>query len=376
MRIAILGTRGIPANYGGFETFAEELGVRLAARGHSVRVYCRSANYPEPLTEYRGVELVTQSTIHTKSLDTLSHALSSTLHVLAHPVDVALYCNAATSCFLWMPRLRGMKVVLNPDGLEWERAKWGWAGKTFYRMSERLAARFPNSLVCDSHVIRRYYRDKFGCDSAFIAYGADLVERGTGRELLEGLGVEAERYFLYVSRLEPENNAHLVVKAFEQVKTDMKLLMVGSAPFAGAYIRELKATRDPRILFPGALYGETYQALRANAYVYINAMEVGGTHPAILEAMGAGNCVLVSDISYNVEAVAEAGVKFRNKDVDDLRDKMQWLVEHPEAVEAYRTRAVARVREEYAWERVVDRYEALFEDLAGARGAGVDDAGE
>jgi len=363
MRIAILGTRGIPANYGGFETFAQELSTRLARRGHHVIVYCRRANYPEPLVEYQGVQLVTLPTIHTKSLDTLSHAFLSSLHVLSQRVDIALYCNSGTSCFAWIPRLRRAKVVMNPDGLEWERAKWGRAGKTFYKFSEYLAAWFSHRIVSDSNVIRAYYRDRFGCDSDFVSYGADIVERGTGRQLLAEFGLKPESYFLFVSRLEPENNAHLVVEAFERVNTDMNLLVVGSAPFADDYIRRLTDTKDKRVIFPGALYGETYRALRANAYAYVNAMEVGGTHPAILEAMGAGNCVLVSDIAYNVEAVAEAGVQFKSKDVDDCREKMQWLADHPEDVRTFRKRAVERVRTQYNWDDVVTAYEGIFESL-------------
>lgn len=363
MRIAILGTRGIPANYGGFETFAQELSVRLAQRGHHVTVYCRRANYPEPMAEYQGVHLVTLPTIHTRSLDTLSHAFLSSLHVLTRGVDIALYCNSATSCFTWLPRLFRARVVMNPDGIEWQRAKWGWAGRSFYKFSEHLAARLPHRIVSDSLVIQDYYSEKFGCESDFVAYGADIVERGTGRAMLAEYGVQPERYFLFVSRLEPENNAHLVVEAFEKVDTDMNLLIVGSAPFADDYIRRLTDTKDKRVIFPGALYGEAYQALRANAYVYVNAMEVGGTHPAILEAMGAGNCVLVSDIAYNAEAVAEAGVQFKSRDADDCRAKMQWLVEHPEEVSAFRQRAVERVRTQYNWDNVVSEYERIFESL-------------
>ncbi|MGI6459334.1 MAG: DUF1972 domain-containing protein [Candidatus Hydrogenedentales bacterium] len=363
MRIAILGTRGIPANYGGFETFAQELSVRLVKRGHEVCVYCRRSNYPEPAQEYRGVRLVTLPTIYTRAFDTLSHALLSTCHVLFQRADVVLYCNCATSCFAWLPRLAGAKVVMNPDGLEWERAKWGWAGKTFYRFSEHLAARFPHRLVSDSLVIQAYYRERFGRDSDFVAYGADLLERGTGKELLAEFGIEPERYFLFVSRLEPENNAHLVVEAFERVETDMHLMVVGSAPFADDYIRHLTRTNDKRIIFPGALYGDVYRALQANAYTYVNAMEVGGTHPAILEAMGAGNCVLVSDIAYNVEAVAEAGVQFKSRDVDDCRAKMQWLVDHPDEVSRFRQHAVERARSQYQWDHVAAEYERLFEAL-------------
>lgn len=363
MRIAILGTRGIPANYGGFETFAEQISVRLAARGHDVTVYCRKAYYPDRLSMYQGVKRVTLPHIHNKYCDTLSHTLLSTLHLMVRRADIAYYCNSANSCFVWLPRLRGMKVLLNTDGLEWERAKWNRAAKAFFRFSEHLAARFPTLLISDSRVIQAYYREKFDKDSAFVPYGADILERGHGKELLAKHGVEPDGYFLYVSRLEPENNAHLLVKAFEQVTTDKKLLVVGSAPFNNAYIQRLKSTQDKRILFPGALYGDTYRALQANAYVYINAMEVGGTHPAILEAMGAGNCVLVSDIEYNEETVGDTGVTFRNKDVEDLRSKIQRLADDPEEVRRFRKAAVERVRTLYSWDHIVDEYERLFAQL-------------
>ncbi len=363
MRIAILGTRGIPANYGGFETFAEELSVRLAARGHDVTVYCRKASYEEHLTAYRGVRLVPLASVHTKHLDSITHTLFSTLDLVRRGADVSLYCSSGNSTFIWLTRLFGIKVVMNPDGLEWERAKWSPWAKRYLKFAEWMSAKFANVLVADSRVISEYYKKKFNRDTAYAAYGADIVERGYRPDLLAPVGVEREKYFLFVSRLEPENNAHLVVKAFEGVKTDMKMLIVGSAPFADEYIRELKSTKDSRILFPGALYGDVYKALRANAYAYINAMEVGGTHPAILEAMGAGNCVLVSDISYNTEAVAHAGVHFRNRNVEDLRDKIQWLIEHPLDVEKFRAEAVERVRTEYDWNAIADDYERIFEKL-------------
>ncbi|HRI88292.1 MAG TPA: DUF1972 domain-containing protein [Candidatus Hydrogenedentes bacterium] len=366
MRIAFLGTRGIPANYGGFETFVEEVAVRLAAKGHDVTVYCRSTHYGEQLEMYRGVRLVYHASIHTKHLDSITHTLMSTVHMVLRGADVGCYCSSGNSTFIWLARMFGIKVVLNTDGLEWERAKWNRAAKSYFKAAEWLAAKFSNVLIADSRVIRDYYKKKFRRDTTFVAYGADIVERGFKREMLHDFGVEPERYFLFVSRLEPENNAHVLVKAFEGVKTDMKLLVVGSAPFADEYIRELKATTDPRILFPGGLYGDIYKALQANAYAYVNAMEVGGTHPAILEAMGAGNCVLVSDISYNVEAVAHAGVSFRTSEVDDLREKLQWLVDHPEEVARFRTIAVERVKAEYDWNQITDDYERIFaETIAG-----------
>ena len=366
MKIAFLGTRGIPANYGGFETFVEEVAVRLAAKGHQVSVYCRSSHYDERMEVYRGVRLVYQPSVHTKHLDSITHTLFSTVHMVMRGADVSCYCSSGNSTFTWLARLFGIKVILNTDGLEWERAKWNDAAKAYFKAAEWLAAKFSNVLIADSRVIKDYYKSKFGRDTTYVAYGADIVERGYKKELLDGLGVEPERYFLFVSRLEPENNAHQLVKAFEGVKTDMTLLIVGSAPFADDYIRELKSTKDTRIKFPGGLYGDVYKALQASAYVYVNAMEVGGTHPAILEAMGAGNCVLVSDIAYNVEAVAHAGISFHTKEVDDLREKLQWLVDNPGEVSRLRSVAVEWVRSEYDWDQITDDYERIFaETIAG-----------
>ena len=363
MRIAFIGTRGVPANYGGFETFVEQLGARLADRGHDVTVYCRSAYYDNPPATYRGMRLVHLASVHTKHMDSISHAALASLHSIRQRPDLVFYCGSGASPLCWLPRLGGAKVVLNPDGIEWQRAKWGRAAKFYLRLAEYFAARLPHCIVADSNVIRDYYRDRYGRESRFVAYGADRIPRGTNRELLEPLGVEPEKYFLFVSRLEPENNAHLVVEAFERVNTDMTLMMVGDAPFADEYIAQLKSTQDPRILFPGAVYGEAYDALRANAYVYVNAMEVGGTHPAILEAMGAGNCVLVSDIAYNTEAVADAGAHFKNRDADDLAAKMQALADDPEEVARLGKIAVERAESHYDWDKITDDYERCFNEI-------------
>ncbi len=363
MRIAFIGTRGVPANYGGFETFVEQLGARLADRGHQVTVYCRKAYYQEAPTTYRGMRLVHLSSIHTKHLDSISHTALASIHSVRQHNDLALYCGSGCSPLCWIPRIAGTKVVLNPDGLEWQRAKWGRAARMYLRLAEHFAARIPHGLVADSNVIRDYYREQYGRESRYVAYGADRIPRGSYRELLEPLGVEPEKYFLFVSRLEPENNAHLVVKAFEQVNTDMTMMMVGDAPFADDYIAQLKSTADKRIKFPGAIYGKAYDALRANAYVYVNAMEVGGTHPAILEAMGAGNCVLVSDIAYNTEAVADAGAHFKNRDADDLANKMQALVDDPEQVRTLGLAAAERAESHYDWDKIADDYECCFNEI-------------
>jgi glycosyltransferase involved in cell wall biosynthesis len=354
MKIAILGTRGIPAHYGGFETFAEELSTRLVARGHQVTVYSRTNNidYREPT--YRGVRLTLLPTIPQKYLDTVAHTFLSVFHVLFQDAEVVLICNAANSIFSFIPRLAGKKTIVNVDGLERQRRKWNALGRAWYRLSERLSTFLPNAIVSDARVIREQY----GKESYLIPYGAE-TQRTESRAALDRLGLDPDGYFLYVSRLEPENNALLVVKAFEQVETDKRLVIVGDAPYAHDYIRQVKATSDKRILFPGAIYGTGYRELLSHAFCYIQATEVGGTHPALIEAMGCGRCVLYLNTSENREVAAAAGVGFE-KSPEDLAAKLTAVLQDSSMRGRYAALALQRIEERYRWEDVTTQYERLF----------------
>lgn len=358
MRFAILGTRGIPARYGGFETFAEELSARLAARGHGVRVYCRE----KPLgRRYREVELRYLPTIRHKYLDTLAHTFLSTLHLLGSRFDAVLYCNAANAIFTWMPRVIGMPVALNVDGLERNRKKWNWLAKTWYRMSERLATWMPNAVVTDAQAIADYYRARYHRDSVMIPYGAE-----TGRvettEALDQLGLEPRKYFLYVSRMEPENNALLVRQAFERVATPLKLALIGDAPYAADYIRQVRDTRDLRVVIPGAIYGQGYRELGSHCFAYIHATEVGGTHPALIEAMGRGALALYLDTPENAEVAGGAGLPFTRENLTHVLDSVLGMSEDERAL--WRARSVDRARSSYSWDAVTDAYENLLVRLA------------
>jgi glycosyltransferase involved in cell wall biosynthesis len=357
MRIALLGTRGIPANYGGFETFAEELSVRLAERGHHVVVYCREK--PEDCM-YRGVHLRYLPTVRHKYLDTVAHTGFSTLHLVFHRFDVVLYCNAANAIFTIAPRLLAMPTALNVDGLERHRKKWNRLAKSWYLISEWLATWCPSAVVTDAENIRRYYLERYNKNSSFIPYGAETGKLQSCNHV-RALGLEPGRYVLYVSRMEPENNALLVREAFEAVQTDQKLALVGDAPYAADYIRQVKNTRDPRIIIPGAIYGEGYHQLQSHCSVYVQATEVGGTHPALIEAMGRGSLVLYLHTPENAEVAGDAAVPFTT----DLREKLQWAVSiSDEDRKEWGQRAMRRVRDRYSWNMVTDVYEKLFRQLS------------
>jgi glycosyltransferase involved in cell wall biosynthesis len=361
MKLAILGTRGIPANYGGFETFAEELATRLAARGHDVTVYGRSNNIRYPHKTYNGVKLTILPTIGTKHLDTVAHTFLSVLHGIAQRFDCILMCNAANAVFCLVSRLTGTPVALNVDGIERLRKKWGPAGQAYYKLSEKLATIIPNVVVTDANVIRDYYAREYATASVMIAYGAQC-ERIETTAVLDRLGIRPRQYFLYVSRLEPENNAHVVIEAFEKVRTDWPLMIVGDAPYAQEYIERLKSTADPRIKFPGAIYGTGYRELQSHAFAYIQATEVGGTHPALIEGMGVGNCVIAKNTPENREVLGESGLFF--DDVESLQRQLERTLSDSAMVEELRASAQARAKARYSWDAVTDAYENLFKEMS------------
>lgn len=364
MRLAILGTRGIPANYGGFETFAEELSTRLVDRGHDVTVYCRSHHVDRELTEYKGVKLRILPTIKHKYLDTIVHTVFSAVNSMNKRFDAVLVCNAANSPFIPLLTWTGTPVAVNVDGLERKRKKWNWLGRIYYRIGERASVWFATEVVTDAKVIQDYYLTEYKKRSTMIAYGAN-VERKLDAAAVAGHGVEPQKYILYVSRLEPENNAAMVIEAFRKVETDLKLVIVGDAPYADEYKKKLVelAKGDDRIIFTGFVFGSGYKTLQQNAYAYVHATEVGGTHPALIEAMGYGNCVIAFGTPENIEVVGNAAVMFDS--VDGLADKLSLIVNDETVVEKYRTAGQERIRRLYSWEAITDQYEKLFAKLAG-----------
>jgi len=359
VKFAILGTRGIPARYGGFETFAEELSTRLVSRGHQVTVYCRQ----KASSPYRGVDLAYLPTIRHKYFDTIVHTWLSTLHLLVNRHDALLYCNAANAIFTWMPRLFGMPVALNVDGLERNRKKWNALARAWYQMSEWLATWMPNVVVTDAVAIAEYYRRRYDRDSEMISYGAEIGPVPTSA-VLQQLGLEGEKYFLYVSRMEPENNGLLVREAFEKVETPLKLALIGDAPYAAEYIAKVRDTKDPRIVMPGAIYGDGYKELGSHCYAYIHATEVGGTHPALIEAMGRGALTLYLDTPENAEVAGGAGIPFTHETLEQVIRSAAAMA--PEEREQYKQKSMKRVQERYSWDAVTDSYEALLTRLARA----------
>jgi glycosyltransferase involved in cell wall biosynthesis len=370
MKVAMIGTRGIPARYGGFETAAEQVGTRLVRRGHDVVVYNRSGVNPYAGQAYRGVDLVRLPTWNRKHFATIVHSFLSTIHAMRSDVDVVHYYTAGAGALSFIPKLFGKRTVCSVDGLDWNRRKWGRAASAYLKFSERVVSKLVDEVITDTPVMEQYYQQQYGRQTAMIAYGAP-TERIEDLQWLQRFGLEPRRYILFVGRLVPEKNAHVLIEAFEALDTDMKLVIVGDDPFGHDYVDSLKERAGARVVFTGYLYGEGCAALQSNAYVFVLPAEVGGTPPVLLEAMGYGNCVLVSDLPSHLETIGDAGVPYDlEQGVDDLREKLLWLIEKPATVEDYRRRAGQRAAARYQWDDVVDAHEELYTRLVESRRAG------
>ncbi|HEY63162.1 MAG TPA: glycosyltransferase family 1 protein [Caldilineae bacterium] len=365
MRIAFMGTRGVPASYSGFETCVEELGSRLVQRGHHVTVYCRRHHITYPHSTYKGMRLVKLPTIANKYLDTFVHTWLSSLHALGQGYDICLYFIAGNSVFTWIPRLAGQKTLINVDGLDWKRDKWPPLAKRYIQWAERLSGRFANAVITDSRVVQAYYRDVYGIETHYIAYGADVPYVPSG-PVLKRFGLEPQRYVLFVGRLVPENCAHHLVEAFQGLRTGLKCVIVGDAPYAEDYKRRLReiAGDDPRVVFTGYQFGRAYHELGSNAYIFVETSGVGGTHPALLEAMAFGNCVVVHDTAENLETIGDAGLSYSGREgAASLRQVLADLLGDPDLVAHYRRKAKERVRRLYSWDAVTEQYESLFRQV-------------
>jgi glycosyltransferase involved in cell wall biosynthesis len=363
MRIAMIGIKAIPARFGGFETAVDEISRGMVRLGHDVTVYNRSGMSVHPGSDYDGVRLVDLPTVKSKNLSTIVHAFLATIHVVFHWVDVVHYFTTGATLFAPIPRLLGMKVVCSVDGTDWQRGKWGRFARWYLRLSERLSVLFCHGLVADSQDVIRYYREAYEAESCLIAYGMREA-RSEGREWLERFDLRSREYVLFVGRLVPENNIHHLIQAFENTKSNKKLVIVGDDPWEKEYVRSLKSTRDPRVVFTGGVYGDGYEQLQRNAYLFVLPDEVGGTHPALVEAMGFGNCVLVNDTPSNLEVISDAGFSYRGVEgADDLRRQLQMLVDNPQTVQEYRSNAGQRALMHYRWEDVVRSHETLYQSV-------------
>ena len=359
MKIAFLGSRGIPARYSGFETFYEQLATRLAQRGHDVTVYNRSHIAKEVAGKYKGVRIVRLPCIRTKHLETITHTFLSTFHALFQGYDIVYYCIVGNSPLVWLPRITGARTILNVDGSDWAREKWNAFARWYQRRCERVAARSASALIADAHGVQKKYRELYHADSVFVPYGAN-VRHDDRLDALQKWGLEPDEYLLFVGRLVPENAAHLLIEAFKTVKTAKKLVIVGDATYSERYKRQLREIADARVVFTGYVFDDDYAQLSSHCYLYVQPSGIDGTRPVILDQLGFGNCVLARNTAVNMEVIADCGCSYDGNNPEGLAETLTKLLAEPKTIAQFKKKAPSRISGYYNWTWITDFYEDLF----------------
>lgn len=368
MRIGLLGTRGVPARYGGFETAAEEIGARLVEAGHQVVVYCRNPGQQQKT--YLGMELVNLPAVRSRAAETLSHTALSIGHALfREELDVAFVFNAANAPFLPLLHAAGVPVALHVDGLEWKRAKWGPRATAYYRWAEHYSTRWADAVIADAQGIADYLRQTHHVDPVYLPYGAPAVHPPPDR--VRALGLKPGGYHLVVARFEPENHVYEIVTGYRVSHARLPLVVVGDAPYANEYRRRVRdaAEGDPRIRLLGSIWdNDLLDALYAHSADYLHGHSVGGTNPSLLRAMGAGAPVSAFDVNFNREVITDAGLWFT--DPSGVARCVEQVETGLDEARARGRRGQAEVLGRYRWDDVAAGYEVLAKELV-ARGPGV-----
>ncbi|GAB2590320.1 glycosyltransferase [Microlunatus antarcticus] len=368
MRVAMVGTRGVPARYGGFETCVEEVGRRLVEAGHEVVVYCRppegekAGDQPD---EYLGMQLVHLPAVRHRVLETLSHTAVSMMHRSISEADVAIVFNAGNAPLIPVLRAHGIPVATHVDGLEWRRSKWSKVGRRYYRAVEALAVRWSDALIADAVGIADYYRTEFAAPTELIAYGAPILT-DPGHDRIGELGLEPKGYHLVVARFEPENHVLEIVRGHVASNAELPLVVVGSSPYGEDYTAEIEAAANDNVRLLGAVWDQTQlDQLYANALSYVHGHSVGGTNPSLLRATGAGAYVIAYDCIFNREVLNGDGDYFSSP--EELAALLEASEREPEQAVALGSFAREAIRR-YDWDDVARRYEALCARLvAGPR---------
>ena len=364
MKIAILGTKGIPATYGGIERHVEELSVRFVQMGHDVTVYCRPYYTTIEEMEYKGVHLRKLPTFASKNYDAITHTAVSTLHLLFKDYDIIHYHAIGPATLSYLPRLFGKTTVATIHGLDWQREKWGRRARTFLKFGERTAVWFPHATIAVSKFLKDYMEKKYHHPVMYIPSAInDPVLMPPDK--IHKYGIGDKDYILFVARLVPEKGAHFLIDAYKRLKTDKKLVIAGGTSHSEEYVESLHKHASDKIIFTGYVYGEELQELYTNAYCYVHPSTIEGLPITLLEALAYGNCIIASDIPACVELAEDVGMVFTSQNVDELTESLETVLEHPELAQAMADRAKAVGMSQYSYDSIAVKTVELYERLLG-----------
>jgi glycosyltransferase involved in cell wall biosynthesis len=368
LRVAILGSRGFPSTYGGFETFVRRIAPALASRGHQVTIYCRDRPVSgRRVWEVDGIRCIWSPGRDTKSLSTLSFGLTSHLDASFRSFDAALVLNVANGFFLPFLRSRQIPTALNTDGLEWRRGKWGTIARRVFYQGARMSARFADVLISDSKAIADIWQEEFSIGSTFIPYGADIAP-DVGSDRVRALGLAPTTYVLVVARLIPENNVDLTLDALATLRS-VPAVIVGSANYPSQLESRLtELDGSGRLRWLGHVHDQDLLTeLWANAGVYIHGHSVGGTNPALLQALGSGAPTLALDTPFNREVLENSEMVYP-QDPDLLASKIEAVLGDQELRIRMQDYGRSVIATRYSWDAVIESYEAALREAIVRRG--------
>ena len=369
MKIAMIGHKRIPSREGGVEIVVEELATKMVEDGHDVYVYNRaghhvsgSENDVEVGKMYKGIHIITVPTSEKKSLNATIYSILATFHAIFCRYDVIHYHASGSCAMIWLPHLLGIHTVATIHGIDSQRAKWGGFATRYLEFGEKCAAKYADELIVLSEGNKQYFKDRYGREATLIPNGIGKPEILEASEITEQFGLEKDEYILFLARIVPEKGLHYLIKAYKQIRTDKKLVIVGGTSHSNDYVSKIKkaAREDDRIMLLGFQQGKVLEELYSNAYLYVLPSDVEGMPISLLEAMSYGNCCLVSDINETAGVVADKGITFKKGDVEDLKQKLIQLLDDQSEVHTYKSQAAEYVLSKYNWDDVVARTIKLY----------------
>ena len=370
LNIAMLGHKRIPSREGGIEIVVEELSTRMVQSGHSVTCYNRSGHHVSgkefdggSLKEYKGVKLKSVFTINRKGLAAMTSSFFGAICAAFGKYDVVHFHAEGPCAMLWLPKLFGKRCIATIHGIDWQRAKWGRFASKYIKFGEKVAAKYADEIIVLSEGVQKYFMETYGRETVFIPNGVNRPMLRSPKLIKEKYGLDKDEYILFLGRLVPEKGITYLIEAFKGITTDKKLLIAGGSSDTDDFSQELKilAEGDDRIVFTGFVQGQMLEELYSNAYVYTLPSDLEGMPLSLLEAMSYGNCCLTSDIAECAEVVEDKAILFKRSDIDDLKEKLQYACDNPDAVKKLKSGAADFICQKYNWEDVVVQTLRLYQ---------------
>lgn len=378
-KLAMIGHKRIPSREGGIEVVVEELATRLLKYGYQISVYNRSGTHVSgaefgedrgihSMKIYRGLQLIRIPTLKYPGFNAVVYSVLATIHAILHRCDCIHYHGMGSCAIAFLPKMFGIRIVATIHGLDWKRGKWGGFASKYLRFGEKMAVKYADEIIVLSKNMELYFKEEYGRKIHVISNGIMPMERKNVELIREKWRLEKEEYILYLGRIVPEKKVHELIQAFSALDTTKKLVIAGGSSNTESYFNQIKeqAKKEDRIIFTNFVEGDILRELYSNAYIYVLPSEVEGMPLSLLEAMSFGNCCLVSNIPECVEVVKEQGVIFEQGNLTDLKQKLSWLLSHPDEVQGMRETSRDFVCKTYNWDQVVEMTQELYKDRSGS----------